>query len=149
VIDPRDKWLIFTCGSETYTPHQIGFKKVKPFKFKSRLDPGPSLQDRLVEYKRRKVLEQHGVEDEDPVDYADFPSVANRFDAMDAVINLHGHIIGMTLSPDHRHLYVNSRPWPSGYTISDPLQPPPIAQEIDIHVIDLVTLKYVKDTSKH
>ena len=42
-----------------------------------------------------------------------------------------------------RYLYVNSRPWPQGYVIKNPLDPPPIAQEIDIHVIDLVTLKQV------
>lgn len=42
-----------------------------------------------------------------------------------------------------RFLYVNSRPWPQGYTISSPLDPPPIAQEIDLHVIDLVTMKHV------
>jgi len=62
---------------------------------------------------------------------------------IDAVLELHGHIIGMTLSPDHRYLYVNSRPWPENYKIEDPLNPPPIAQEIDIHVIDMSTLKYV------
>lgn len=49
----------------------------------------------------------------------------------------------MALSPDHRYLYVNSRPWPQGYVVSNPLEPPPIAQEIDIHVIDLVTMKEV------
>ena len=42
-----------------------------------------------------------------------------------------------------RYLYVNSRPWPQGYVIDDPLSPPPIAQEIDIHVIDLVTIQEV------
>lgn len=42
-----------------------------------------------------------------------------------------------------RFLYVNSRPWPTEYRIKNPLDPPPIAQEIDIHVIDLVTLKEV------
>ena len=35
---------------------------------------------------------------------------------------------------------MNSRPWPQGYEIDDPLYPPPIAQEIDIHVIDLHTM---------
>lgn len=63
---------------------------------------------------------------------------------MDKIIDLHGHIIGMALSPDHRYLYVNSRPWPEGYKISDPLEPPPIAQEIDLHVIDLATLTYAE-----
>lgn len=68
-------------------------------------------------------------------DWLDYESVASRFDKVDKLIDLHGHIIGMGLSPDHRYLYVNSRPWPKGYVISNPLEPPPIAQEIDIHVI--------------
>ncbi len=42
-----------------------------------------------------------------------------------------------------RYLYVNSRPWPKGYRIEDPTHPPPIAQEIDIHVIDLSTMSEV------
>lgn len=42
-----------------------------------------------------------------------------------------------------RYLYVNTRPWPENYVISNALEPPPIAQEIDIHVIDLMTLKRV------
>ena len=42
-----------------------------------------------------------------------------------------------------RYLYVNSRPWPKDAVIANPLSPPPIAQEIDIHVIDIVTMKQV------
>ena len=42
-----------------------------------------------------------------------------------------------------RYLYVNNRAWPQNSTIEDILSPPPIAQEIDIHVIDLVTMKEV------
>ena len=38
---------------------------------------------------------------------------------------------------------MNVRPWPEGYTITNPPDPPPIAQEIDLHVIDLVTLTEV------
>lgn len=41
------------------------------------------------------------------------------------------------------HFGLQVRPWPKDYIISNPLEPPPIAQEIDIHVIDLVTLKQV------
>uniref|UniRef100_A0A3P8Y7N0 F-box domain-containing protein n=1 Tax=Esox lucius TaxID=8010 RepID=A0A3P8Y7N0_ESOLU len=63
------------------------------------------------------------------------------FDSLDHVIDIHGHIIGMGLSPDHRYLYVNSRAWPAGCVISDPMSPPPIAEEIDLHVIDLKTLR--------
>uniref|UniRef100_A0A3B3YSL3 F-box domain-containing protein n=1 Tax=Poecilia mexicana TaxID=48701 RepID=A0A3B3YSL3_9TELE len=63
------------------------------------------------------------------------------FDSLDHVIDIHGHIIGMGLSPDHRYLYVNSRAWPKGCVISDPMSPPPIAEEIDMHVIDLKSLR--------
>lgn len=40
-----------------------------------------------------------------------------------------------------RYLYVNSRAWPAGCVISDPMCPPPIAEEIDLHVIDLKNLR--------
>lgn len=66
------------------------------------------------------------------------------FDALDHVIDVHGHIIGMGLSPDNRYLYVNSRAWPSGSVVADPMQPPPIAEEIDLLVFDLKTMREVK-----
>lgn len=56
---------------------------------------------------------------------------------------VHNYCNICTLCSQNRYLYVNSRPWPRGYMIKNPLDPPPIAQEIDIHVIDLVTLKEV------
>lgn len=74
-------------------------------------------------------------------DWLDYESVASRFDKVDKLIDLHGHVIGMGLSPDHRYLYVNSRPWPKGYIISNPLEPPPIASEIDIHVIGILNVE--------
>jgi len=40
----------------------------------------------------------------------------------------------------YRYLYINSRAWPKGYIISDPLYPPPIAEGISIHVLDLQTV---------
>lgn len=43
-----------------------------------------------------------------------------------------------------RYLYVNSRAWPSGSVVADPMQPPPIAEEIDLLVFDLKTLREVK-----
>lgn len=46
--------------------------------------------------------------------------------------------------PSPRYLYVNSRAWPRDCVISDPMQPPPIAEEIDLHVFDLKTMKEVK-----
>lgn len=131
----EEKYLIFTTSSKTYTPHQIGFKRMRSVNFPARLDPGPSLKERVA---LLKEMQQRP----DP-DWLNFDAVADKFDKVDHLIDLHGHIIGMALSPDHRYLYVNSRPWPRGYIITNPLDPPPIAQEIDIHVIDLVTLKEV------
>lgn len=45
------------------------------------------------------------------------------------------------LPSSFRYLYVNSRAWPKGCVISDPMSPPPIAEEIDMHVIDLKSLR--------
>lgn len=36
-----------------------------------------------------------------------------------------------------RYLYINCRSWPEGCLIVDPYSPPPIAQGIKMHVIDL------------
>ncbi|XP_067340659.1 F-box/WD repeat-containing protein 5 isoform X2 [Channa argus] len=105
-------YLLFTTGSLTYSPHQIGIKRIKPDQMTT---CGP-------------VLGEERSSDE-------------FFDSLDHVIDIHGHIIGMGLSPDHRYLYVNSRAWPAGCVISDPMSPPPIAEEIDLHVIDLKNLR--------
>lgn len=118
-----DKYLIFTKGSETYTPHQIGIKRIKPLKAFN--EDGSRLLPNVSE----NVHQPNQGED--------------VYDEVDYLIDMHGHIIGMTLSPDHRYLYVNSRPWPKSYFIENPLYPPPIAQEIDIHVIDLLQMREV------
>ncbi|KAH8281215.1 hypothetical protein KR044_007515 [Drosophila immigrans] len=135
------KYLIFSTGSKTFTPHQIGFKRIRSVYFPKKLDPGPTLKERIAA-KRAAEQQQQQTPRNDP-DWWDYESVKDRFDQVDKVIDLHGHIIGMSLSPDHRYLYVNTRPWPKNYNITNPLEPPPIAQEIDIHVIDLMTLKRV------
>lgn len=155
------KYLIFSTGSRTYTPHQIGIKRVGKVNFPRKLEPGPTIQERLALRQRRRELEailnslspeearlqfhhfQNGPDAVADPDWLNYESVANRFDGVDALIDLEGHIIGLGLSPDNRFLYVNSRPWPQNCVITNPLDPPPISQEIDIHVIDLQTLKKV------
>lgn len=155
--DACPKYLIFSTGSRTYTPHQIGIKKVGKVNFPKKLEPGLSIQERLALRDRRRELEAliqslspeearlqlDGVENHPDPDWLNFSSVASRFDGIDATIDIEGHIIGIALSPDNRFLYVNSRPWPKDCVIPNPLEPPPISQEIDIHVIDLQTLKKV------
>lgn len=82
----KDKYLIFTKGSETYTPHQIGIKRIKPFQAfnedGSRLLPNVSDNTHLLE---------RGEDVNDDVDH---------------LMDMHGHIIGMTLSPDQRYANV-------------------------------------------
>ncbi|KAF7486915.1 F-box/WD repeat-containing protein 5 isoform X1 [Marmota monax] len=113
--DARNKYLIFTTGCLTYSPHQIGIKQILPHQMTT---AGPVLG------------EGRGSD--------------AFFDALDHVIDVHGHIIGMGLSPDNRYLYVNSRAWPPGSVVADPMQPPPIAEEIDLLVFDLKTMREVK-----
>ncbi|KAG9471360.1 hypothetical protein GDO78_015104 [Eleutherodactylus coqui] len=116
VSEGSKKYLIFTTGSLTYSPHQIGIKQLLPHQMTT---DGPV----LGEERRQNEF----------------------FDSLDHVINIHGHIIGMGLSPDHRYLYVNSRSWPKDCVISDPMCPPPIAEEIELRVFDLKTLREVKE----
>ncbi|KAB7505563.1 F-box/WD repeat-containing protein 5 [Armadillidium nasatum] len=136
-----EKLLIFTTGSKTYSPHQIGIKRVKNFKIPTIIDVGPCLKERIEQRDMERELRNQGLLQRP--DWLNYESVKDKFDIIDHVFDLHGHIIGMNLSPDHRFLYVNSRPWPQNYTIENPLHPPIIAQEIDIHVIDLVDMKEV------
>ncbi|XP_054154211.1 F-box/WD repeat-containing protein 5-like [Oppia nitens] len=134
-----DKLLIFTCGSQTYAPHQIGIKRIKPIKFDEYVMETATLSKRLEERRQEQELQALVPSP----NWLEEQSVAHYFDSIDHVIDLKGHIIGMGLSPDHRYLYVNSRSWPVNANVDNPLEPPPIAQQIDIHVYDLRTFKKV------
>jgi len=57
----------------------------------------------------------------------------------DRVINMEGHIVGLSLSPDARYLYVNVRRWPANSVLSL-FDSPAIANEIEMRVVDLETL---------
>ena len=76
-----DKYLIFTKGSETYTPHQIGIKRIKPLKaFNDNGQLLPNVSENTQGLDRGE-------------DY---------YDEVDHLIDMDGHIIGMCLSPDQR-----------------------------------------------
>ncbi|PWA26871.1 hypothetical protein CCH79_00000943 [Gambusia affinis] len=178
LIDPsepgegEDKtYLLFTTGSLTYSPHQIGFGLLTPpFGFLSGI----------------KRIKPDQMTTSGPV-LGEERSSEEFFDSLDHVIDIHGHIIGMGLSPDHSILYklngfgttrspgkvrkkhdvwrrsrkrvgntadpcVSRSPLADsdssssavvrqGCVISDPMSPPPIAEEIDMHVIDLKSLR--------
>ena len=138
-----DKLLVFTSGSLTYTPHQIGIKRIKPFLFEEFVSETASLSKRLEERRQEKERERETQALVASPNWQEEETVSHLFDNVDYTIDLKGHIIGMALSPDHRYLYVNSRSWPEDAVIEHPLHPPPIAQQIDIHVIDLKTFKRV------
>ncbi|XP_078733923.1 F-box/WD repeat-containing protein 5-like [Lampetra fluviatilis] len=70
------------------------------------------------------------------------------FDCIDHLIDVRGHVVRMGLSPDHRLLYVSCRAWPEGCIISDPLNPPPIAQEMELRVYELGTARELKRTPR-
>lgn len=116
-----DKYLIFSTGSKTYTPHQIGFKRIGKVNFPKKLDPGPSLKERIALRERQREIEviinsltpaelalqsqfQNSSERRVEPDYANYAEVQDRFDKVDKLIDLNGHIIGMCLSPCHRYL---------------------------------------------
>lgn len=51
------KYLIFSTGSKTYSPHQIGIKLVQNVNFPKRLDPGPTLKERIAANERKRRLQ--------------------------------------------------------------------------------------------
>jgi len=79
----RDQLLIFTKGSWTFTPHQVAVKRMPC-----------SAAELLCQQRAREndiETQDFGPNDDDADD-----------DGVDDTVELHGHIIGMNLSPDHR-----------------------------------------------
>ncbi|XP_077986994.1 F-box/WD repeat-containing protein 5-like [Glandiceps talaboti] len=148
------RYLIFSMGTLAYTPHQIGIKRIENDKTQTMRGFLGSTRKNIQHVQEalaaRYLRQQEDVgEDipEDVVEGAQPQQALHRdveFDKVDHVIDIHGHIIGMALSPDNRYLYVNSRSWPKNCIISDPLKPPPISQEIEMHVYDLASMTEVK-----
>jgi F-box/WD-40 domain protein 5 len=81
-----DKYLIFTTGTLTYTPHLIGIKKMH-MELSQQADLKLNRSARLLP---NVADNTHGLDRDDD------------YDTIDHLIEMHGHIIGMCLSPDHR-----------------------------------------------
>ncbi|KAL3282729.1 hypothetical protein HHI36_005900 [Cryptolaemus montrouzieri] len=146
-LESEDKYLIYITGSNTFIPHEVGIKRIRAFKFPERIDPGPSLKERQMLLDERKRLLDNGMND---IRWIDFDSVAETFDAPDHLIDLHGHILGMRLSPDQRFLYVTVRIWPEWehYNFYEQIDASPAVQnDISLTVIDLATLEIVGVTT--
>ena len=57
------------------------------------------------------------------------------------VIEMNGHVIGMTISPKKDFLYVNVRGWPDN-AVPTQDQAPPINENIELKIINLRTLEF-------
>jgi len=135
------KYLIFATGTISDFPHQIGFKMFR---------------NERISKKRRELMLQKNEARVEPDDFDasvkdnsdddsddDLDPVDGDFDTVDEIVDLHGFLFGMNLSPDHRYLYVQSVDWSSDYNATDPLEEPPVGQEVKIHIFDMTTLKKV------
>ncbi|VDO80856.1 unnamed protein product [Soboliphyme baturini] len=178
----RDRLLIFSFGSLTYTPHQVAFKLIRYWWIERLLSAEVMNSYRLRHinnlFRRRRdmlgsgsdlaeddamaaaaiiadlnaaparigsddqEIDAHAPADDLPMyPFIPMERLNEIFDVPDKVIEMHGHIIGMALSNDGRYLFLNVRPWPPGCYVSDPLEPPPIAMQIELRVVDLETLQ--------
>ncbi len=106
-----DKYLIFTTGMRTYTPHQIGIKRIKSRDAQHKMNSSTvaSVDQNEVPHIAGPGQELGGAvgivhaQNEALDNVHDNINVAREdFDTVDHLIELHGHIIGMCLSPDHR-----------------------------------------------
>lgn len=90
----RDKLLIFTMGEETYTPHLIGIKRIR-------------VED-VIGFKnsRENLISPDGEVRLLPDVDQNLQGMDRPKDNVDHVINMHGHIVGMALSPDHRYCHI-------------------------------------------
>ena len=61
----------------------------------------------------------------------------------DNLIEMHGRITGLSLSPCHRYLHINVQPWPANYVIVTASQPPPMGASTNCHILDLSKMSFV------
>lgn len=61
------------------------------------------------------------------------------------LIEMKGHIVGMHVGPKEKYLYVNVRSWPENCqpTLFD--DPPPIAREVEVRVVDLHSFQVMRN----
>ena len=122
LIAEKDLCLIFLCGNQlTSVPHQIGFQRLE-----------------LSSYNLSIALNYYiwFIFRMTPSCLSHPPSLSEP----ERVLDFDGHVIGLSLSPDSRYLYVNVRTWPPGAVVSME-QPPPISSQIEMHVVDMTTLQ--------
>jgi len=88
---------------------------------------------------------QQPVAEQPITDWHDYKAVSHKFDCLDYLIEMHGRIMGISLSPCHRYLYINVLPWPRDYQshIKSASNPPPVGSKLDRYVLDLGRMSFV------
>ena len=110
--------MIFTTGSQTYQPHQIGIKLMSKVKFRTKLNIPENIFEAAEEGRRKREEEREsrlGRINFEPTpwsDYrqvaqmftpwSDYRQVAQMFDIVDVLIDFHGFVTGYGVSPDSR-----------------------------------------------
>ncbi|CAG2221386.1 FBXW5 [Mytilus edulis] len=122
--------LIFVTGEFAVALHQLGFKNVSP----AVLDLPMSPSDESVQEGESHMVVNFSNNDITlrPIRISDKP---------DNLLDLFGHVTGLTLSNDHRYLFLNCRPWIGKVDRTDPWATPDLSPSIEIRVIDLCTLQ--------
>ena len=152
VINEDDKLLIMATGIKVCIPHMIGIKRMSQIRFRKNMDFSKSLAQRDLERRMDQRRARRQRQNTDPAvleagitDWHDYKAVKNKFDGLDYLIEMHGRIVGMALSPCHRYLYINVRPWPRNYEdlIKRVSDPPPMGSKIDRYILDLGRMSFV------
>ena len=97
--------MIFTTGSQTYQPHQIGIKLMSKVKFRTKLNIPENIFEAAEEARRKREEEREsrlGRINFEPTPWSDYRQVAQMFDVVDVLIDFHGFVTGYGVSPDSR-----------------------------------------------
>ena len=104
IIDDGDKFFIFTTGSTSKHPDQIGIKRLTRVRFRKHMDLSKSLSQRfqekqMADRRRRREAMVYG-EDAAPQeethapDWRSYPAVSHLFDGIDALFDIGGKNMG-------------------------------------------------------
>ena len=132
VINEDDKLLIMASGTQVCIPHMIAIKRMSKVRFRKDMDfsLGQKEMERKIKERRAKRTARllgRRVPDSNPAgvgggevvgagggagadagapppitDWHDYKSVSHKFDSLDYLIEMHGRIMGLSLSPCHR-----------------------------------------------
>ena len=105
ILNENEKLMMFTTGSRSYQPHQIGIKLMSKVKFRTKLNIPENIYEAAEESRRKREEERASRLDRinfEPTPWSDYRQVAQMFDVIDVLIDFHGFVTGYGVSPDSR-----------------------------------------------